>query len=531
MKDTNPAPSQPLDGQKYGPFYPLARYAPWCLAGVVLVALALRLWGIGFGLPYLYHPDEPGYVSIAQNIFKTGDLNPHFFNYPSLFFYLNALVYVPYYLAGQLLGAFGNPVDIAGPVLLIGGSGKTALPSTFLLGRGLSVAFGVATVALTFHIGRRMTGRTAVGTLAALFLAISPTHIANSRFIAPDVFLTFFVLLAAWFAFKVYESGRTADYLLAGAAIGLVGSTKYNGAIVALVLLTAHFLRYGSRGFREWRLYLAPVAALTVFLATTPFALLDRVHFLEGVRIEAQHYATGHPGGTGNTLGWYLDYLRSTEGPVVLVGGLAILWGVYRRSKPILLLAVYPVAYFAFISVFVVHNDRTLLPLLPFLTLLAADALVSLFGWARAQVRRRRAWIGAVIALILACLALPLSRTLADNVQLTTPNSLETARVWIERNVPPGARVAVESYSPYVDPQRFVVQGLYKLSDHLPEWYISEGYDYLVVSQRMFRRFYADPVKFADEIARYEALFSAFEESGVFTDGGYEVRVYHVPRP
>lgn len=523
MKNPGSAPAPPID--------PLARYASWCLAGVLLAALGLRLWGIAFGLPYLYHPDEPGYVSIAQNIFKTGDLNPHFFNYPSLFFYLNALAYVPYYLIGGLVGAFGSPADIAGPALLIGGSGKTALPSTFLLGRGVSVAFGVAAVALTFHIGRRMTGRTAVGTLAALFLAVSPTHIANGRFIAPDVFLSFFVLLAAWFAFKVYEAGRTIDYLLAGAAIGLVGSTKYNGVIIAVVLLAAHFLRYGIRGFREWRLYLAPVAAVVAFLATTPFALLDRAHFLEGVRIEALHYASGHPGTAGNTLGWYLDYLWSTEGPVVLVGGLAILWGIYRRSKPVLLLAVYPVAYFAFIGAFVVHNDRTLLPLLPFLFLLAADMLVGLYGWARERARGRAAWTGAAVALMLVCLALPAARALAANVRLTTPNSLETARVWIDRNLPPGARIAVESYSPYVDPQRFAVQGFYKLNDHPPEWYVAEGYDYLVFSQRMFRRFYADPATFADAIARYEALFSAFEEVKSFTDGGYEVRLYRIPRP
>lgn len=504
---------------------------PWYLAGVLLVTLALRLWGIAFGLPYLYHPDEPGYVSIVQNIFKTGDLNPHFFNYPSLFFYLNALAYVPYYLAGKLIGTFGSVADIAGPILLIGGSGKTALPSTFLLGRGLSVTFGVAAVVLTFHMGRQITGRTAVGVLAALFLAFSPTHIANSRFVAPDVFLTFFVLLAAWLAFRVYASGRTTDYLLAGAAIGLVGSTKYNGVIIAVVLLTAHFLRHGFKGLTEWRLYLAPAAAAVAFLATTPFALLDPIHFLEGVRIEAQHYATGHPGGTGSTLLWYLDYLWNTEGPAILVSALAIVWGICRRSKPIWLLAVYPVTYFTFISMFVVHNDRTLLPLLPFLFLLAAAALVSLYGWARTQAHMRGAWIGAFIVLILLSLALPLTRALADNVRLTTPNSLETARVWIERNAPPGAHFAVESYSPYVDPQHFVVQGLYKLNDRSPDWYVSEGYDYIVVSQRMFRRFYADPVKFAGEIVRYEALFSAFEEVKVFTDGGYEVRVYRVSRP
>jgi hypothetical protein len=46
---------------------------------VVLAALLLRLWGIGFGLPYLCHPDKPNYVSIVQNMTKSGDLNPHRF--------------------------------------------------------------------------------------------------------------------------------------------------------------------------------------------------------------------------------------------------------------------------------------------------------------------------------------------------------------------------------------------------------------------------------------------------------------------
>ncbi|MGB3058399.1 MAG: hypothetical protein WBE17_01555, partial [Anaerolineae bacterium] len=58
--------------------YRLAGAGP-ALAAILLIAVALRLWGINFGLPYLYHPDEPGYVAIAQNMVKTGDLNPHFF--------------------------------------------------------------------------------------------------------------------------------------------------------------------------------------------------------------------------------------------------------------------------------------------------------------------------------------------------------------------------------------------------------------------------------------------------------------------
>jgi len=81
----------------------LAQNAKWLLIGVTLLAISLRIWGINFGLPYLYHPDEPVGVRIAQRMFKTGDLNPHFYHWPSLTFYINALAYIPYYL-----GLFSN---------------------------------------------------------------------------------------------------------------------------------------------------------------------------------------------------------------------------------------------------------------------------------------------------------------------------------------------------------------------------------------------------------------------------------------
>ena len=71
---------------------------------ILLLAFALRTWGINYDLPYIYHPDEPGYISIALNIVKTGDLNPHFFNYPSLFFYINSFAYFLAEVIGKLTG-------------------------------------------------------------------------------------------------------------------------------------------------------------------------------------------------------------------------------------------------------------------------------------------------------------------------------------------------------------------------------------------------------------------------------------------
>ena len=78
-----------------------------------MVALALRLWGITFGLPYLEHPDEPFWIFAVLKMVKTGDPNPHDFIYPSLYYYLNALIYLVIY-GRQARRSIPQPVRPAG---------------------------------------------------------------------------------------------------------------------------------------------------------------------------------------------------------------------------------------------------------------------------------------------------------------------------------------------------------------------------------------------------------------------------------
>ena len=156
--------------------------ATGCLAGVLLLALALRLWGLDFGLPYIKHPDEPYWVNAALKIVKTGDLNPHTFIYPSLLLYVNSLAYLVYFAIGRAFGVFQSLADLVEPIVLIGGSGKVALPALFLIGRSVSLVLGLGTVALIFDLGRRYTGHLLGGVLAGLWVAISPTLVAHDRY-------------------------------------------------------------------------------------------------------------------------------------------------------------------------------------------------------------------------------------------------------------------------------------------------------------------------------------------------------------
>jgi 4-amino-4-deoxy-L-arabinose transferase-like glycosyltransferase len=485
---------------------------------------------LDYDLPYIYHPDEPSYIAISQRIFQTGDLNPHFFNYPSLFFYINALAYIPYYALGKLMGVFHAPADILPPISLAMGVSRAQMPTVVLLGRAVTVCFGVGAVGLVYAIGKQITGKLAVAVLAALMAAISPTAVWHSRLVTPDTLVVFFSLAALSSSVLVYQHGKTWQYVVAGICVGLTASSKYNGALIVLPLVLAHFLRYNRAAFKQPQLYLALLCCAVGFLAATPFAIFDHSKFLNDFRFEAQHYSSGHTGMEGDTLKWYLNYMWNTGGGLYLLAFLGVLYGGVLYPKMTGMLSVFPLVYFMFISSFVVRNDKTLLPAIPFWFLLAAWFSVNIYD--RFRVLQTKALRAPTVlfftALVCIALASSASRVIATTRLLTTVNSRETARMWIADNLPSGAKIAIESYAPFVNPSQFVVHGFWGIIDHEPEWYVEQGFDYLVFSQGLYGRFYREPELYKNEVARYDSFFERFNSLMIFTDGGYEVRVYKV---
>ena len=67
------------------------------LFAVLFFAVALRLIGIGYGLPAVFNSDEPHIVNTAVS-FGSGDFNPHRFKYPTLWMYLLFFVYGIYFV-------------------------------------------------------------------------------------------------------------------------------------------------------------------------------------------------------------------------------------------------------------------------------------------------------------------------------------------------------------------------------------------------------------------------------------------------
>lgn len=496
----------------------------------LLLAAGLRIWGSGYDLPFIFHPDEPFNITVAQRIFKTGDLNPHYFNYPSLFFYINALAYGPYLAAGELLGIFRSGADILPPNSLMQGVTIAPTPSAVLLGRSVTICFGVGSAGLVYLIGRQLREGPWVGLLAALMVAISPTMVGLSRFVTSDSQVTFFALSSLLAALLAMKQGKTRHYVAAGLFAGLAASSKYNGALILVSLALAHAFRFGKQALWKRGLYVAAAAAAIGFIATTPYSILDPSSFMSGLRYEAAHYALGHAGMEGDAAGWYLGLMATTSGGLYLLAGFGIANGLWSRRKEVAIVVIFIAVYFAFISSFAVRNDRTFLLVAPFLFVLASDFAVDLISRLAGGILLPRFARGALIAacagVLVTALSGSLSNTVAATRQLTALDSRQTARIWIDNYLPPKSRIAIEAYAPYVDPARFEVLAIGKMIDFPSEWYLEKGVEYLVYGEGMFGRYFARPDLYAAEISKYEAQFSRFFLEKVFEDGGYEVRIY-----
>ncbi len=505
----------------------------WLLIGAVALGAILRAWGIDFGLPYTIAPDEPWHLSIALRIFQTGDLNPHWLNYPSLMFYLNALAYFPFYWIGNLMGALAAPADIPFPEIIAVGVGKSLLPAQFILGRGVSALFGVGALALVYQIAREASASRLAASVAALLLAVSPVNVQYSQLIRPDAFVVFFVLLSVLYARRILDAPRARNYAVAAIAVGLAVSSKYSVPLVVMPLIAAHFLHFGWRGFRRAEIYFAGIVSALAFVLTTPFALLEFSQFLRDAGFEiTKQVGGGHAGSEGDAVAWYFSFLWSGEGAVF---GLALLEAarqIWTRSKSGIVLLVFPVTYFIFISALTVRNDRTILPVTPFVYLFAALFVARADAWLAERFAARGRLVPlARAAAILVLTLLPLRDTIRANLALTRADNRDAARAWINANVPAGARLALEAYAPYVERSRYMVQGLDGMIDHPPKWYEQNGFEYLVFSYGAYGRFYENAARYPDQVQQYDEFFKRYPRVAEFTADGFPIRIHKVGTP
>ena len=469
----------------------------WPLIAVLAVAVAVRLWGVDWGLPYIYDADEPNNLSRTLIMLQSGDANPHWFHYPSLVFYVYGGVLAATTVFLDVLGIGAGIAALESPQLIAGATGLLNEPWTLMVPRLTSIVISVATVALVYFIVNRLTRRPWAAGFGALLLALAPIAVSEGRLFAPNTLSAFFATAALGASFLVLEKGRVQDYVIAGVLIGLATGSKYNAGFVGLAVVAAHLLRRraGQPLYARGPL-IAIYTALGTFLLTTPFAVLDARSFLGDLGFELVHYSSGHSGAEGG-LGVY-----GGVGLTLLSFSLLFLpfaWRDRQLRSYTLISLLFGLGYMLFLSLFQTTFARNLLPALP-----ALCVAVGLGAAAAAKKSRNMTTLtkGALTAAAIAAVLV------AGGALWTEYANLEdrTAAIeWAEASLPHDSVVIVEAYSPWIDPQVFeLVTVGYVINQQYPE-----DWDFLLLTNEGSGRFLNRPELYPTEIAAIAEIRAA----------------------
>jgi 4-amino-4-deoxy-L-arabinose transferase-like glycosyltransferase len=462
------------------------RWRYWGPLGVVLVvAFALRLWGIKQGLPYAYDVDEYGhFVPEAVAMFDHG-LNPHYFvNPPALTYLLHAVFGVWFGVLG-----FGSRSSVTREFAL-------HPDRLFLLARIAVALLGTVSVWLLYLLGARLFDR-AVGLLASAVMAVAFLPVFYGHLALNDsptlVGLTLSLLGTA----GVLRRGRMVDYLLAGIGLGLATATKYTAGAMILPLLAAAAMQYRdgrpggeartgeesgidedpdpkdlrlrptTRGYGAQRdgeshtgrdvalgMAVAVAAALGAYLIANPYSLLDFHSFKAELELQSSYTEQSRASWIGGPAqGGFIYYLWSfTWGlgwipALAALGGTVTIWRKHRRVGWVLV----PVAvlYLLFLSLQGRYFGRWLLPIFPIVCLLAANFAFEAADWAASHMARMR--ISRVVFTAVAVIALVaqgLFYSIHSGLVLSRADTRNLARAWVMQNIPAGARIVVEPVVP-----------------------------------------------------------------------------------
>jgi Dolichyl-phosphate-mannose-protein mannosyltransferase len=403
------------------------------LAAVLLLAAGLRLRHIDFGLPSLNDPDEPVFIMTALDMLREGRLNPGWFGHPAtLLFYLLALVIAGVAAAGLTLGQWTGTDGFVAAVFA--DPARIVLPMRLLM-----AAFGVASVWMTWRLGRRVGGA-AVGIAAALFLAVNALHVELSQVIRTDMLATLLMGWAMLRALVIAETGRARDHVVAGIAAGLACATKWPAMLVLVAPVVAG-ISQALADRRAWRLVpVAPLIAVATLLAVSPYILLDWPTVVRDLGGEARPI---HPGATGFGLaGNLLWYVRQPIAGTFGIAGIVLL-GIgtvattHRRNAALVLLPTLTLVWVALSAQSLVWA-RWIVPLLPIAAVLIAIGLINLLRFASARTRP------VALPAITALLATSMAHTTIDRQKARADDPRQRASAWIQQHVPKAQTILVE---------------------------------------------------------------------------------------
>lgn len=500
----------------------------WLWLGLIMIAgLALRIIGLDQGIPFALGVDEPEIMERAVRMMKTGELHPHFFDYPGLSMYLHAMVATVRFLAGAIAGEWAH-LD------------QAPVAEFYLWSRFVTAMLGTSTILMVYWAGRRISPAT--GLVSAALFAVQSLHVRESHFVLTDVPMTFFVALTWVLTLRAHADGRLRSFIWIGLAAGAAAATKYNGGVALLLPVLALLLGQGSAGWRLARLAATSLAAGLTFLVCAPYTVLALPEFLNAFAYLAHMYAKGEPLAEPVWI-IYLKHLRnnlSIPGMGLAAAGMLIAFGaLIRRPREQATLAWTLATAFALVYFWMIAGQRLvwgryLLPLLPFVCVLAGGAIVAMVNTLRERKVAPTLTTAIGAALLVVAAWQPTANAVNWLSMVAKTSTAKQAYDWILANIPPNSKIAFESREVLLPADRYRSEFFALLTRRDTAFYRSEGFDYLVASSSDFRIAFEDVPPNMEALAAYRELFRLNQLVISFVPSedhpGSELRIYRVLR-
>jgi len=299
------------------------------------------------------------------------------------------------------------------------------------------------------------------------------------------------------------------------------------GLILGILLILAGLLQRVSLTFRYFSLNMVwnKNLLLALFVTILSFILLDPLFFLdfkEQMKVFiytpmffGQNEAFAGSGGLG-VIGNFLWYVKGSLSwgaglhiEIMAVMGLFIT--LYRRKREDIIIIIFPIVYFVVICFGHLKWERYAIHLMPFQAIYAAcflDTLMGKIGHKRLSLKSENA---ILVLISIAVIIVPVYNILRYDYLLTQKDTRVMSKEWVEKNIPSGSKIGQDEYTGDIPDKLFRITKKYSLGDESFEYYVRNGFQYLIVSDTQYERFFAEPEKFPQIVLFYKTLFQKGE--------------------
>jgi 4-amino-4-deoxy-L-arabinose transferase-like glycosyltransferase len=301
---------------------------------IIGLAALIRLFHLDHGLPEIYEEATPMRQALEmwQGHHGTFDFNPHFFNYPALYFYIQFIGQAFYFLLNLLFGRFPHLNDL----FLHHRSDPTEM---VLLARLINVLFGLGSIWGMYRLGDLLRNKQ-TGIWGATLFALMPLPVHTSRIILVDTPLLFFGILSFIYTIHISKNNTLKNNLWAGICIGLATASKYTGALFVIPFISVHILHNRSLSHlfqHKKQIATGLLSAAVIFFIFNPYILLDFKAFWADFSFERTHMALGHFGVDAERT--HITYLQNLWHNFSFGLTPCLLWGIclcgkHRKDHP-----------------------------------------------------------------------------------------------------------------------------------------------------------------------------------------------------